>query len=115
MRDGRSVDGPVAPDYDLAMRSTWRRAVLVALAVVSFLAPVGGAAMVPDPTWIPGLYDGGDADEILLLIWDGTPAVVTAPPVLCAPRCVVVETAAPITPASPDVARAAVSRAPPLR
>jgi hypothetical protein len=54
-----------------------RMAALVLLLVVA-AAPVLVAANVPDPTWIGGLYDAGDADEILALVWDETPAVVAA-------------------------------------
>ena len=78
------------------------------LVLVALLAPMLAAANVPDPTWILGMYDGGDADEILALVWDETPALAPAPPALLEPHAVVVEVSSP-------VARAAVSRAPPLR
>jgi hypothetical protein len=91
-----------------------RAAILIALAVL-LLAPIAGAAMVPDPTWIAGLYDGADADEILLLIWDGTPAVVAAPPALLEPRATVLDPPAAAARVTARVARAAASRAPPLR
>ena len=51
------------------------RLVAAALVLVALLAPMLAAANVPDPTWIPGMYDGGDADEILALVWDETPAI----------------------------------------
>ena len=44
-------------------------AVLVAVA-----APVAAASYVPDPTWIAGLYDGADGDELVALVWDQSPA-----------------------------------------
>ena len=71
--------------------------------------------MVPDPTWIAGLYDGADADEILLLIWDGTPAVVAASPALLEPGATVLDPPAAVARVTARVARAAASRAPPLR
>ena len=46
--------------------------VFVALVV---LAPVIAAADVPDPTWIGGLYDGADGDELGALVWDQSPAL----------------------------------------
>ena len=87
--------------------------ILLALAAI-VLAPIAGAAMVPDPTWIAGVYDGADADEILLLIWDGTPAVVSTPPVLLEPGAVVLEPPAAIARLTSIDAPAAASRAPPL-
>ena len=51
---------------------------LVALVLVLFgvLAPMVAAIVVPDPTWIGGLYDGGDGDEVATLVWDHSSAVV---------------------------------------
>jgi hypothetical protein len=90
------------------------RGLAALLLLVVLLAPMLAAANVPDPTWIGGLYDGDDGDEILALVWDGTPAVVAAPPVLCAPRCAAVGTAPAVASAPPPLAGAAASRAPPL-
>ena len=50
-------------------------AILVLLVVLC--APIIAAANIPDPTWIPGLYDSGDGDEALSLVWDNAPAVAT--------------------------------------
>jgi hypothetical protein len=83
--------------------------------LVALLAPVFAAAMVPDPTWVAGLYDGADADEILLLIWDGTPAVVAAPPALLEPGATVPDPPPAVARATARVARAAASGAPPSR
>ena len=51
-------------------------ALLVALAAV--LAPMVAALIVPDPTWIGGLYDGADGDEAATLVWDHSSALVPA-------------------------------------
>ena len=96
------------------MRVTSRQTIVLGLTLVALLAPIGAAAMVPDPTWVPGMYDGGDADEILALVWDGTPAVAADPPALLEPDAVVFVPSAPVISAPPRLARAAVSRAPPL-
>ena len=96
------------------MRRPWRDWVILPLAVAVLLAPMLAAANVPDPTWIPGMYDGGDADEILALVWDETPAIAAIVPALFEPQAVVIEPASPVAPAAPTVARAAASRAPPL-
>ncbi len=91
------------------------RVAAVALVLVALLAPLVAAANVPDPTWIAGLYDGADADEILLLIWDGTPAVAVTPPALLEPRATVPATPAAVARATFSLPRAAASRAPPSR
>ena len=42
------------------------------LLVVAILlaASVVAAGMVPDPSWIAGVYDGLDGDEALSLVWE---------------------------------------------
>jgi hypothetical protein len=55
-----------------------RRAVAMVLALSAFVAPTVAAVVVPDPTWIGGLYDGGDGDEAAALVWDYGSAVVPA-------------------------------------
>ena len=84
------------------------------LVLIALLAPMLAAANVPDPTWIPGMYDGGDADEILALVWDGTPAVAGRPPALLEPHVVVVVPAPAVVSAPPRRERPAGCRAPPL-
>ena len=88
--------------------------IVVVLALVAFVAPIGAAAMVPDPGWIPGMYDGGDADEILTLVWDGAPALAAHPPALLEPQAVVLVPSPLAAPAPARLAHPAVSRAPPL-
>src|SRR5207237_1223826 len=45
-----------------------RRALLLLVALALFLGPVVGATIVPDPTWIAGVYDNGDGDEVAILL-----------------------------------------------
>jgi hypothetical protein len=52
-----------------------RRALLLLIALALFLGPIAGATIVPDPTWIAGVYDGGDGDEVAILL-DNTPGIV---------------------------------------
>jgi hypothetical protein len=60
-----------------------RAALVVLLALIAFAAPITAAATLPDPTWsAAGVYDGGDEDGLLALVWDLTPALAPAPPVL---------------------------------
>ena len=97
------------------MPSIWRCAVLVALIALSLVAPVAGAAMVPDPTWVAGLYDGADGDEVLVQVGDDAPGVVVSRPALCGPGANVPAPAAPAEAAATRAVVAAASRAPPLR
>ena len=55
-----------------------RRAVALVLVFAAFVAPIVAAIVVPDPTWIGGLYDGADGDEAATLVWDHSSAVVPA-------------------------------------
>jgi hypothetical protein len=73
-----------------------RRAVAMVLALSAFVAPMVAAVIVPDPTWIGGLYDGGDGDEAAALVWDHGSAVVPAGIALLAPLAALV-IAAPVT------------------
>jgi hypothetical protein len=90
------------------------RLVAAVLVLVALLAPMLAAAMVPDPGWIPGVYDGGDADEILTLVWDGAPALAAHPPALFEPQAVVLVPSPLAAPAPARLTYPAVSRAPPL-
>jgi hypothetical protein len=49
------------------------------VALVALLAPVVASAVLPDPTWEGGLFDGGDADWLLVLNSDQSGAVPVAP------------------------------------
>ena len=87
---------------------------LVAFLIVA-IAPIVAATAVPDLTWlVGGLYDGGDADEIVCLVWDETPAITAEP---AAPQPSVstqLAFAAAPRSAAPPSASSPGSRAPPL-
>jgi hypothetical protein len=57
---------------------TRQRLVALGLVLIGVLAPMVAAIIVPDPTWIGGLYDGGDGDEAATLVWDHSSAVMPA-------------------------------------
>src|SRR5215467_12363230 len=59
-------------------RSTWR-AISQSLPIVMALVllPAIAFASPPDPSWIAGIYDGADGDDIVNLVYD-TSAVTTA-------------------------------------
>jgi hypothetical protein len=86
---------------------------LVALVVLA-IAPIVVATNVPDLTWLAGgVYDAGDADEILSLVWDQTPAVTVAPVALQPTTSAQRELGASPTSAVRPSASSRGSRAPP--
>src|SRR5262245_1327054 len=58
-----------------------RRAISISLPIVLalILLPVIAFANPPDPSWIAGVYDGADGDDIVSLVYE-TSAANTAPP-----------------------------------
>ena len=78
-----------------------RIALLILVTLALFVGPVAVATIVPDPTWIAGLYDDGDGDAFAILL-DNTPGIV---PVVTVPL-----TPADSTPAGTAAAPAFVSR-----
>ena len=61
-----------------------RRGLLCFLLLTLLIGPIVSATIVPDPTWIAGVYDGNDGDEVAIL-WERTPALV---PVVTVPLMV---------------------------
>ena len=56
----------------------------VALLVLGFLValvPLANASP-PDPTWIPGIYDDADFDDVILIIVSAVGAASPSPPVI---------------------------------
>ncbi|HEU5191726.1 MAG TPA: hypothetical protein VFX14_18725 [Methylomirabilota bacterium] len=53
---------------------------LGALLLLAALAihPALAHASPPDPSWIPGIYDGADFDDVVLLVASGYPAAAPA-------------------------------------
>ena len=53
---------------------------LGALLLLAALAihPALAHASPPDPSWIPGIYDGADFDDVVLLVASGCPAAAPA-------------------------------------
>jgi hypothetical protein len=57
----------------------------VLIAFTALSAPIVAAATIPDPTWITGVYDGGDEDPLLALVWPQTFGTVVSVPLLLSP------------------------------
>src|SRR5262249_34280241 len=52
-------------------RFLWRAlSTLLPLFLTSILLPVIAFASSPDPTWIGGIYDGADGDDIVMLVYE---------------------------------------------
>ena len=62
-----------------------RRGPRLLLVLALFLAPLGASAIVPDPTWIAGVYDDADGDAVAILVWERTSAVSPSTPILLMP------------------------------
>ncbi len=93
----------------------WRTISLLLIAALLALTPAAYASP-PDQTWISGLYDDADYDDVVLFITSGLggiqPTLVWAPRVV-APVIGLVPPADTPVPALPPVAFS-LSRAPPL-
>jgi hypothetical protein len=57
-------------------RVIWTAWLLVGLMVV--LTPMAWASPI-DPSWIKGVYDGGDFDDVVTYLTSGTTAIPTLP------------------------------------
>jgi hypothetical protein len=66
---------------------------LILLGVVA-LTPLAYASP-PDPSWIRGLYDGGDFDDVVVLLTSGTGIVEPFPLHAVCPRLVAAGSALP--------------------
>ena len=95
---------------ELRKASPRRRAGLAALFVALVaLAPVIAAADVPDPTWVGGLYDGADGDELIALVWDQSSVLPIDVVVVARPSP---GPAAPPQPDSPPAVERSLRRSP---
>ena len=94
-------------------RTVWVLASLVALAGLGPLAH----ASPPDPTYIPGLYDDADHDDVILLALSTVGTLDGAPPALAqfGPRAgEILAHRPPISPAAPEFGPS-LTRGPPVR
>jgi hypothetical protein len=92
-----------------------RSTVLVLLGAILALAPLAHASP-PDQTWIAGLYDDGDYDDVILLVTASAGAIQADPVPALTPVATVVGFVCPTAErGSPEPPRLAdFSRAPPL-
>src|SRR5215813_12151931 len=69
-------------------RSMWRAVFPIALTLI--LLPAIAFASPPDPSWIAGIYDGADGDDIVNLVYETSAANAPAPshvgPLPCLPE-----------------------------
>ena len=87
--------------------------ILLPVVLVLILLPAMAFASPPDPSWIAGVYDGADGDEIVNLVYDTWAASAAAPshigPLSCMPGILIERT----TPRLPGSRFAQGPRAPP--
>jgi len=60
-------------------QSMLTQVLLVGLLLAIAGLPVLGYASPPDPAWIPGIYDGADYDDVVVLVTFATGTVSAAP------------------------------------
>src|SRR5262245_14121555 len=61
-------------------RSMWRAILtLLPIALALILLPAIAFASPPDPSWIAGIYDGADGDDIVSLVYETSAAKTAAP------------------------------------
>src|SRR5262245_43007712 len=61
-------------------RSMWRALfILLPIAPALILLPAIAFASPPDPSWIAGIYDGADGDDIVSLVYETLAAKTAAP------------------------------------
>ena len=97
----------------LGVARSLRACGIVALAAIAIASVCLAHASPPDPTWIPGLYDDADYDDVVLalLAIDGFVVTITVSP---EPTRVVEPVVIPGLPRGPSLSiEAAPSRAPP--
>ena len=94
-------------------RFSWMAWILLLLIVA--LAPMAWASP-PDPTWVMGLYDNADFDDVVTYLTSGLVALPTLPPVIVATNLTHVSTGcAPTEGAEVSHFRSPrIPRAPPL-
>jgi hypothetical protein len=85
----------------------------VLFVLIAVAAPAVAGCAVPDLTWIGGVYDGGDGDEALGLVFDRAPAVESAAIVLRVPSVAATLVPPVVLPATFRPSPASGSRAPP--
>src|SRR5215831_20675348 len=78
MRPGSCPRQPLSPPQPLG---SMRRAIATALPIVLalILLPPLAFASPPDPSWVPGFYDGADGDDIVSLVYETSATSQTAP------------------------------------
>ncbi len=99
----------------MSVERQWRAlVVLITVAVLGALVPLAHASP-PDQTWIRGLYDDGDYDDVVILGTSAVAVLDVAAPVLGAGVLVAVDRVPDPVPAPPSGRGTAphCSRAPP--
>src|SRR5215813_13911419 len=77
MRSGSCPRHPLSPPEPF---HSMRQAIFAALPIVLalILLPTLAFASPPDPSWVPGFYDGADGDEVVSLVYETSAAYHTA-------------------------------------
>jgi hypothetical protein len=86
---------------------------LLVLGVLVALVPLAHASP-PDPTWIPGIYDDGDFDDVVLIIVSTVGAASPSAPVIAVSEATVHRVPQPLPALREHRPRLTVDRSPPF-
>src|SRR5262249_19322078 len=113
MRSLRDALNDVPAALGLALSSMQLSTLPSLLVALILIAPIA-VASPPDPSWIAGIYDGADGDDVVTLVYD-TPGSTAAPPTHVPPLPGLTETSfASIVPRLPGGQCTRGPRSPPL-
>lgn len=79
MRSGSRPRANRTPLTRLSPSTRRVKSTLLAVVLVRILLPVMAFASPPDPSWIAGIYDGADGDDIVVLVYDTTATSAPSP------------------------------------
>jgi hypothetical protein len=93
-----------------------RRAISISLPIVLavILLPVIAFAIPPDPSWIAGVYDGADGDDVVSLVYEASAANTAGPSHLDPHPCLLAMSLGDIGRNVPDRYFARGPRSPPI-
>ena len=65
---GQDFASPIERDHRARGHLRWRRCLVLVLLVACGTLPLLAQASPPDPTWLPGIYDNADYDDVIGLL-----------------------------------------------
>ena len=113
MRSGSRPRGSRMPLSGLSPSTSRVNFTLLPVVLVLLLLPVIAFASPPDPSWIAGIYDAADADDIVILVYETTATSAPAPSPIPSLPCLLGISTKKVIPTLSDSQLAQGPRAPP--